>query len=75
MVKGYCEIDPELVLPQIRANIEKSCELIAKGKADFNQVVAHVLKIFKEKFNYFKLSIGTMERLLNIMLNTSQVQN
>jgi len=75
MVKGYCEIDPELVLPQIRANIEKSCELIAKGKADFNQVVAHVLKIFKEKFNYFKLSIGTMERLLNIMLNTSQVQS
>jgi len=75
LVKGYCEIDPELVLPQIRANIEKSCELIAKGKADFNQVVAHVLKIFKEKFNYFKLSIGTMERLINIMLNTTAVQS
>lgn len=71
LVKGYCEIDPELVLPQIRANIEKSCELLAQGKADFNQVVNHVLKIFKAKFEYFKLSIGTMERLINIMLNTT----
>jgi len=42
---------------------------VAQGKADFNKVVGHVLKIFKEKYNYFSLSIGTMERLLNIMLN------
>ena len=44
--------------------------MVAKGKADFNQVVNHVLKVFKDKFMYFKLSVGTMERLLNIMLNT-----
>lgn len=69
LVKGYCMIDPELVLPQVRSNIEKSCELVAKGRADFNRVINHVLKIFKDKFNFFKLSAGTMERLLNIMLN------
>lgn len=69
LVKGYCEIDPELALPQVRSNIEKSCELIAKGKADFNQVINHVLKVFKAKFVHFKLSVGLMERLLNIMLN------
>ena len=39
LVKGYCTIDPELVLPQVRQNIEKSCEMIAKGKVDFNRVV------------------------------------
>ena len=50
LVKGYCEIDPELVLPQVRSNIEKSCEMIAKGKVDFNRVVTHVLQIFKAKF-------------------------
>ena len=71
LVKGYCEIDPELVLPGVRSNIEKSCEMIAKGKADYQKVITHVLKIFKEKFNYFKLSVGTMERLLSIMLNTT----
>lgn len=71
LVKGYCEIDPELVLPQVRSNIEKSCELIAQGRADFNKVVGHVQKIFKDKFNYFKLSVGTMERLLNIMLDSA----
>lgn len=70
LVKGYCEIDPELVLPQVRSNIEKSCALIARGQADFNKVVGHVQKIFMEKFKYFKLSVGTMERLLSIMLES-----
>jgi DNA topoisomerase-3 len=50
LVKGYCSIDPELVLPSIRQNIEKSCELIAKGKAEFSMVLSHVLKMFKKKF-------------------------
>ena len=67
LVKGYCEIDPELVLPKVRSNIERSCEMIAKGRADFNNVVSHVLTIFKNKFEYFRLSIGVMEKLLTIM--------
>jgi len=54
----------------VRSNIEKSCELLAQGRADFNKVVGHVLSIFKDKFNHFKLSVGTMERIINIMLNT-----
>lgn len=71
LVKGYCSIDPELVLPTIRKNIEKSCEMIAKGKADFSKVLSHVLLMFKKKFEFFKLSIGTMEKLLYIMLAQS----
>jgi DNA topoisomerase III len=53
LVKGYCSIDPELVLPSIRQNIERSCELIAKGKAEFPKVLAHVLTMFKRKFEFF----------------------
>lgn len=71
LVKGYCEIDPELVMPQVRSNIERSCELVAKGKAEFSEVVDHVLQIFKDKFNFFKLNVGSMERLLSIYLNTA----
>ena len=55
----------------MRSNIEKSCELIAKGRADFNRVTQHVLDIFKKKLGFFKLSVGTMERILMIMLNTA----
>ena len=51
----------------MRQNIERSCELIAKGKVDFNTVVQHALSIFKSKFNFFKLSIGTLEKLMTIM--------
>lgn len=41
--------------------------MIAKGRVDFNRVVSHVTQIFKDKFKYFKMSIGTMEKLLTIM--------
>lgn len=54
----------------MRQNIERSCELIARGKLDFNAVVQHALSIFKNKFNYFKLSIGTMEKLMTIIRMT-----
>lgn len=71
LVKGYCEIDPELVLPSIRSNIEKSCDLIAKGKADFNRVLGHVINMFRKKYEFFKVSIGTMEKLLRMNIGTN----
>ncbi len=73
LVKGYCEIDPELVLPTIRSNIEKSCDLIAKGRADFNKVLAHVIGMFKKKYEFFRINIGTMEKLIKIMIATNGV--
>lgn len=41
--------------------------MVAKGRVDFNKVVSHVLSIFVKKFRHFKLSIGTMERLMQII--------
>lgn len=70
LVKGYCSIDPELVLPSIRQNIETSCELIAKGRAEFSRVLDHVIKMFKSKFIYFKQNIVTMQKILEMMLKT-----
>lgn len=31
--------------------------MVAKGKADFAIVLAHVLKMFKRKFEFFKANI------------------
>ena len=41
LIHGYYYIDPELVLPTVRGNIEKECTLIAQGKARKEDVVEH----------------------------------
>jgi hypothetical protein len=38
LVHGYHRIDSALVLPQVRAAIEESCNLIAKGQASKDEV-------------------------------------
>lgn len=41
LVHGYLRIDPDLVLPDVRAAIEMFCDLIAKGEASKQQVRIH----------------------------------
>lgn len=53
LVNGCMTIDPELVMPSIRASIESQCKLVAEGKADKQDLVRHTLAEFKLKFFYF----------------------
>ena len=63
LINGYTAIDPELVTPKVRADIESQCALIAVGKAQAEEVTAHVLSTFKAKFEYFLANIGTLDAL------------
>ena len=65
LVQGYLRIDPDLVLPRIRANIETACDLIASGQAKSKSVVAHSLRNFERKFAFFCSRISRMDDLFS----------
>ncbi|UYV70828.1 TOP3B [Cordylochernes scorpioides] len=65
LVQGYNQIDQDLVLPTMRAAVERQLNLIAHGKADFHQVLKHGLNIFLLKFVHFVTSIFAMDDLFS----------
>jgi len=62
--RAYCEIDSELILPKVRSYIEKSCDAIAKGKVTFKSVVDHVLKTFKQKFEFYSEQFALVDKII-----------
>lgn len=63
LVHGYHRIDPELVLPKVRANIESMCAKIATGEATYEEVLKKSLQIFTQKFDNLVASVGRMDEL------------
>lgn len=61
LIQGYKAIDPELISAELRSNIEKNVDLIAKGKKDIDSVLSSVLTIFKQKYEYFRSNISKLE--------------
>lgn len=72
LVHGYQLIDNELVVPKVRATIEKCCTLVAKGSANVDEVVAYSLNIFKAKFDYFVKHVELMDQLFENTFSSLQ---
>lgn len=69
---SYHRIDPDLVLPTVRAQIERDCTAIAEGKQTFAEVVQRSLEVFRAKFANFVASIGLMEELFEASFTQMQ---
>jgi DNA topoisomerase-3 len=70
LIHGYHKIDPELVLPKVRSTIEQYISYIAQGKSSFESVVAHTIKVFVSKFDYFVRNIPQMDELFEVSFTT-----
>jgi DNA topoisomerase-3 len=70
LVHGYHRIDPDLVMPKVRAAIERECNMIAAGKARKETVLQHALEIFQQKFVYFVSKVAFMDTLFQVRGST-----
>ena len=66
LVHGYHKIDPELVLPTMRAAVEAQLDMIAAGKADYGEVLRKATAALAAKFEYFEARIGRMDELFEV---------
>jgi DNA topoisomerase-3 len=66
LAHGYLSIDPELVLPRVRSEVEQYMTLIAEGKAKKADVVAYATKLFRSKFQYFRDNIQRLDSLMEV---------
>jgi DNA topoisomerase-3 len=63
LVHGYLKIDPELVLPSIRRDIEQRMNQISKGQSDYETELRTALTLYKQKFSFFRQNINLMDQL------------
>ena len=57
------QIDEQLVLPTVRSSVEKQLNLIAQGRACFEDVLNFYVEIFEDKFEFFSKNIQNMDDL------------
>eukprot|EP01083_Nonionella_stella_P213634 770365_1 len=66
---GYYKIDPQLVLPELRAYMERNMTAVAKGQIRKDAVINSVLNIFAAKFDYFVKKFEKMDKMFDHLYN------
>eukprot|EP00189_Rhodosorus_marinus_P007292 CAMPEP_0184752286 /NCGR_PEP_ID=MMETSP0315-20130426/43496_1 /TAXON_ID=101924 /ORGANISM="Rhodosorus marinus, Strain UTEX LB 2760" /LENGTH=1224 /DNA_ID=CAMNT_0027231605 /DNA_START=189 /DNA_END=3863 /DNA_ORIENTATION=+ len=64
LIKGILDIDSKLVLPEIRAMMEKEVSSIAQGELDKAEVMEKNLAWFEDRFENFRENLETMQSRL-----------
>jgi len=70
LIHGFQLVDNELVIHRVRGNIEAMCTLISQGQAQCEQVVYHVLKVFREKFQFYEKNVELIDQLFECTFTT-----
>lgn len=74
LVHGYQKIDPELVAPDLRSNIERSVDAIAKGTMKYDDVLKKIIELFTQKFEFFRKNISNMDEFFGTSFGTYETE-
>ena len=66
LVHAYMLVDPELVLPTVRAGMEAQCAQIARGAAQYEDVVSNTLELFLSKFKNVEARLHVFPLMLAV---------
>jgi DNA topoisomerase IA len=64
LYKCYNSVDPELVAPELRGNMERLISRIETGEKDYDEVLKEMIDIFREKFIHFRKNIELLDKEL-----------
>lgn len=63
--RGFLRVDAALVLPEVRATIERMCDHVADGDAPREAVVEHAIANFAAKYAYVVEHVAEIEELFD----------
>ena len=66
LAHGLRSIDPELVLPKVRSEVEAYMNLIADGTARKSDVMDYATRLFQKKFRFFRDHIHRIDALMEV---------
>lgn len=65
LYRSYNAVDPELVSPKLRGNMESYIAHVEKGQKNFLDVLEEMIILFRNKFIHFKNNIHKLDTELN----------